>query len=404
MNIRILLVYVSVLICVFLAFVAGFLSYPTLQPLLNEQLTPIVEPEKLADTPNLTVFHEVWEILNRDFYGQKPPSEKQVASAIFGLVGSYNDPYTRFEEPVQAEINETMITGSFGGIGASVEMTTTGFILHPLPDNPAAQAGIVDGDLLIQVDETVLTTTMFVDEIVALIRGEVGSAVTLVIRRESGQGAPELLNFSVTRVEIVTPSMEWRLLDDATSTANIGYIRQFEFNGRSPEEMRKALSDLQTQGADRFILDLRGNPGGPVNAALEIADMWLDDGALLFEREADGAEHEFDATVGLEAGNAPLVVVVDGGSASASEIVAGALQDRRRALLVGEQTYGKGSVQLRYGLSDGSSLFVTNARWFTPLKHQISGTGLTPDVIVDAGVDPIPAAIASVQQMQIAQR
>jgi carboxyl-terminal processing protease len=237
------------------------------------------------------------------------------------------------------------------------------------------------------------------------LNGDPNTEVILVVqRRTAGQASSETLNFQMTRVEVVTPSLEWHLLDETPSNANIGYIRQSHFTDHSPAEMKQALTALVALGADRFILDLRNNPGGTVDAALKIADMWLDQGVMLIEEDPSGAEKWFEATAGQVVADAPLVIIVDHGTASASEIVAGALHDYNRATLVGTQTYGKGSVQLRHELADKSSLFVTNALWFTPQHHQISGVGLLPDLLVEDAVDPLPTAIASVQQIAVAQR
>ena len=167
--------------------------------------------------------------------------------------------------------------------------------------------------------------------------------------------------------------------------------------------MRVAVSELQAQGATSIILDLRGNPGGLVGAAIEIADIWLDGGVLLIEKRADGTESVTEAQPGDIAESLPLVVIVDGGSASASEIVAGALQDHQRALLIGEKTFGKGSVQLIHELTDQSSLHVTNAQWLTPNRHRITELGLTPDLPIATGVDPLPEAIAAIERATVAQ-
>lgn len=407
---RTIISYLVLIGFILLAFVSGFLSYPRLQPLLGLALgpSPLVEQvvSTTADPEDMTVFWEVWHLLEQSFYGEKPDAVKQRYGAVHGLVAAYNDPYTRFEEPIQSVQSGVSICGCFGGIGATVIKVDGGFALEPLPEQPAGQAGIQAGDLLIQVDETVISLDMTVEEVVELVRGEVNSTVKLVVQR-AGSGANanvvELLSFVVKRIEIQTPSMEWRLLDSAASTAKIGYIHHMSFTNNSPDEMHVALQELQAVGAQRYILDLRGNPGGPVNAAVAIADMWLDQGLILIEEYANGTQERFEATAGGDAIDAPLVVLIDAGSASASEIVAGALQDHRRAVLVGERTYGKGSVQLRYELSDKSSLFVTNAQWFTPDYHKIAGMGLTPNVTVEPGADALAVAINSVQQIAAAE-
>jgi carboxyl-terminal processing protease len=235
------------------------------------------------------------------------------------------------------------------------------------------------------------------------VRGAVGSEVTLLVRRIVENGAAEELTFQVTRVEIETPSVEWRLIDDPTYGTRIGYIRPTMVTERSADEMKVAIRELNEQGADRFILDLSGNPGGLVTSAIAVADLWLDSGVLLIEQQANGGETVTEAQPGGEGVDLPLVVIVDGGSASASEIVAGAIQDNKRGVLVGERTFGKGSVQLIHELTDQSSLHVTYAQWLTPARHPITGHGLTPDVPVGPGEDKLSEAIAWVQKVTVAQ-
>lgn len=413
MGLRTFFLYVSLLICLGLAFVAGFLSYPLLSPMLVrtwvDPHTPRVEEHPMTaiapDPMDMTVFWQVNSILERDFFGPKPDLQNRRYGAINGLVASFNDMYTRYEPPPQSVGSGAAICGCEGVIGVTIEQTAAGFVLHPLPDLPARQTGVLDGDLLIQVNNTPVTTTLTVTDVMQLVNGQPNTEVIIVVQRPTADGdGHEILNFQMTRVEAIKPSMEWRLLDEDAHRTTIGYIRQFHFTDHSPAEMEQALHELVAQGANRFILDLRNNPGGTVDAALKITDMWLDDGVMLIEEDASGAEKRFEATEGQVVADAPLVLIVDHGSASASEIVAGALHDYQRATLVGTQTYGKGSVQLRHELADKSSLFVTNALWFTPHRQQISGVGLTPDIAVDGDHDPLRAAIASVQQIAVAQR
>jgi len=414
--VRTILFYLLFIASILAAYVAGLVSYPFVQPIFGLAATPSAVISH-ADPMDMSVFWEVWQLLERDFYGDKPGGTERSYGAIQGLVNKFDDPYTRFEEPIQSVTTHDAICGCFGGIGASIEQVEQGFILHPLPDQPAALAGILEGDQLIQVDETPITLVLSIDEVVTLVRGEVDSTVEIMVQRPTdeptnaanvanatGTRTPpvselETLRFVITRVELKTPSLEWRLLDDNPATATIGYIRHTQFTANSADEMQEALQALAAAGAERYLLDLRGNPGGPVDAALAMADMWIDEGLLLIEEHANGEQNRFEAQPGTVVDNAPLVVIVDAGSASASEILAGALQDHQRAQLVGEQTYGKGSVQLRYELADKSSLFVTNAQWFTPEHHEIAGRGLTPDILVEPGVDPLVVAIDSVQQM-----
>ncbi len=383
--------YIPILIGFALIFFGmGYLAYPLLS---DGPGLPAIERNSPDEPADLQVFWEVWHLLERDFYGEKPEATKRLYGAVHGLTQAFADPYTHFVEPRARELEADQLRGSFGGIGANIEPTEAGYVLHPIPDQPAALAGVLAGDLLIRVDDQPIHGQMSSDEVVGLVRGPVDTTVEIGVQRESESGLSEL-SFSIVRAEIYTPSVEWRLLDDDPSTATVGYLRQTLFSERSAEEMRTAIKELIEQGADRFVLDLRGNPGGVVSAAIQIADMWLDDGVVLLERHADGSEKTYRAEPGGEAESAPLTVLVDGGTASAGEILAGALQDHGRAQLVGEKTFGKGSVQLVYELSDRSSLHVTNAQWFTPNGDQITGLGLTPDVQVEPGVDPLPEALS----------
>jgi len=403
MGARRVLFGIAAFALVALAFFAGYATYP----LLHEGSSGLwagVAPESATDNPDLGAYWQVWDLLERDFYGEQPAPEQQTYGAIAGMVQSFGDPYTYFVEPPSRELERDELAGKFGGIGADVEQTERGYVVHPLAGQPAAQAGVQDGDLLLMVDDHEITASMSSDEVIALVRGPIGSTVALVVRRggESQPNATEL-TFTATRAEIQTPSIEWRLLDDSPQTADIGYMRQTIFSERSPQEMRQAIEELRNAGAHRFVWDLRGNPGGLVASAVEQADMWLDSGTIVVEEKAGGLRKTLEATPGVLVGHAPLVLVVDGGTASASEIVAGALRDHSRAQLVGQKTYGKGSVQLIHELSDQSSLHVTNAQWFTPNGQQISGKGLLPDVMVPVGVDALATAVETLPAVQEAK-
>ena len=395
-----MLAAVAAMTMVVLAFVAGYAAYPLLHAI---PLGPAVTGQ-VTQQQEMGQYWQVWNLLERDFYGEKPANEERTFGAIAGMVQSFGDPYTFFVEPEPRELERDQLAGKFGGIGATLELSDTGWVLHPLPEQPAARAGLLDGDVLIAVDGAPITGTMSSDAVIALVRGEPGTTVELRVRRAAPGEAARELAFTVTRAEIETPSMEWRLLDDSPQTADVGYIRHTLFSERSADEMRRAVEELQAAGAHRFVWDLRGNPGGLLNIAVELADMWLDEGIILTEAKADGTRKVFSATPGQAAGTAPLVVIVDGGSASASEIVAGALHDHGRAQLVGGKTYGKGSVQLIHELADRSSLHVTTAQWFTPDGTQISGQGLAPDIAVAEGDDPLPAAVAALPMVQEARK
>ncbi|MFN8494048.1 MAG: S41 family peptidase [Caldilineaceae bacterium] len=390
--------YLALLITICLAFGVGYVAYPLLNP-ASKPAAAAADAQLNPDPVDMHLYWEAWYILSRDFYGTKPDMTKLVYGAIRGLVAAYQDPYTVFLEPPSTEVGGVQLQGSSGDVGARVEHTEHGYLLHPAPNQPAANAGVQDGDLLLLVDDKEITPQMSEDEVNALLLGEIGSNVVLVVRRVERLPKDTVeLSFHMTRKEYTKPSIRWSMVNDRRGMPSIGYIKQDLFSKRSPDEMRSAVQELLTRGAKGFVWDLRKNPGGLVEESVQLADMWLDNGLILLEQRADGSQKTFNATPGDETHNAPLVIIVDKDSASASEIVAGALQDHGRAKLVGEKTFGKGSVQLVYELSDHSSLHVTNAQWFTPNHHQISGQGLTPDVPVVPDEDPLPKAIALVDK------
>jgi carboxyl-terminal processing protease len=325
------------------------------------------------DAVNFRVFWEAWSLIDDHFYGDSSDELARTYGAIEGSVRALEDPYTLFIEPQQRDREEEELRGSFGGIGAFVERTPDGrILLTPMEDRPAARAGIVAGDELIGVDDQPISTDMPFDDVLALVRGNVGEVVKLTVRRE---GVADALEFEVRRQEIVTPSVTWELLEP-----DVGYVRLSIFGERTNDELEEALRELKAQGALRFVLDLRHNGGGLLPAAIDVASQFLEDGVVVYERKADGQEKTYPVTNKGIALEEPLVVLVNSGSASASEIVAGAIQDYGRGVLVGTPTFGKASVQLIFDLSDGSSLHVTNAVWLTPSRHAIEGAGLKPDI------------------------
>jgi carboxyl-terminal processing protease len=243
-------------------------------------------------------------------------------------------------------------------------------------DSPAEQVGVQEGDTVRQVDDTPITLEMTTDEVILLIRGEVGTQVTLTLER---MGEAELVVVTITREIIETPSVEWRVLDQDSGT---GYIRIRLFTERTGRELERAIEDLREAEINRLVLDLRDNGGGLLDAAVDVSSQFLREGVVLYEDRRDQPEKFYSVNKGGLALDLPLVVLVNGGTASASEIVAGALRDYERGPLIGERTFGKGSVQLVYDLSDQSSLHVTVARWLTPDRHRIDGEGLVPDVEV----------------------
>jgi carboxyl-terminal processing protease len=326
---------------------------------------------------DFSIFWEAWDRIEQSYIGNLPTNTEMTYGAIRGSLSILADPYTIFIEPVAREQEIQSLRGNFGGIGANIQRNEAGeVILSPIPGNPAEAAGLLDGDVLMAIDGLEVTDEMTVDDVAGIIRGEVGTAVTLSVIHP---GESDQTDITIVRDVILLPSVAYLILPDEPT---IGYIRLSRFSGESAGEVEAAILDLQAQGAQRLILDLRQNGGGLLDAAVEVGDLFLDEGIVLYQISRSEEEKVFMSTDETVAADMPMVLLVDRGTASASEIVAGALQDRGRAVLIGATTFGKGSVQLVYDLSDGSSVHVTSARWYTPERHQIDQQGLEPDIVV----------------------
>jgi carboxyl-terminal processing protease len=320
---------------------------------------------------------DVWRLVENQFYGGVPAESNTTYGAIRGALSSLNDPYTIFVEPQPRELERAELDGQHGGIGAGIYRDEANQVhLKPLIDSPAERAGILETDVLIKVDEVEVQPEMSLDEIRAEIIGEVGTEVSLTFFRE---GQAEDVIIVIKREVIETPSVEWRILEE---DQRIGYIKVRLFSNRTNKELQRALDELKAEGASAYLVDLRGNGGGLLDAAVDVASQFLRDGLVLKEDRRGEDPKIYEVRKGGKLLDQPLAVLVDAGTASASEIVAGAIQDHQRAPLIGERTYGKGSVQLVYDLPDASSLHVTVAKWFTPNNSSIDGAGLTPDIEV----------------------
>lgn len=345
------------------------------------QLTVESEPATELNANDLELFFEVWENIENDFDGDIPTEADLNYALIQGALRSLDDPYTRFLTPELAAREREAMEGSFEGIGAFVRENDEGFIeiVRPIDNQPADLAGIRSGDLIIGVDgEDIIGQT--VDEVISKVRGPRGTEVELTIARP---GEADPLTFVITRALIEIPVLEYRMLDN-----NIAYIHLTTFAAFDvEEEFEQALQELMDQNPEAIIFDLRDNPGGFLDSSVNIADLFLGESVVLYEKSNNGFyDRTFSAEDGDFAEDIPLVVLVNGGSASASELVAGALRDNGRAILIGEQTFGKGSVQQIRQLSDGSELRVTIARWYTPNDANINEEGLTPDIVIE--LDP----------------
>lgn len=343
------------------------------------QVEPTEEPLDL-DTLDLSLLEEAWGIIDGEFYGDLPSNDELIYSAIEGSLEILDDPHTSFANPDTAQSLRDSLNGSFEGIGAFVGETEDGFIeiVSPIPEQPAEKVGLRPGDLIIEVDgENVVGQTVL--DVASKVRGPRGTDVELLILRPSTE---EELTFIITRDRIEIPNVTSELLEE-----NIGYVSLQSFNNLAGDQLNEAITDLLAQNPDGLIFDLRNNGGGFLNQAVIIADLFMTENIVLYQRDNQGGEEIFRADNGDVAEEIPLVVLVNGGSASASEIVSGAIQDTERGTIIGDLTFGKGSVQQVHTLSDGSELRVTIARFFSPKDNVINGVGITPDIEIEQDFD-----------------
>lgn len=363
--------------------VTGFgLRYSQSQAFFQES------PKELVD--------EVWQVINRryvdaTFNGQdwrevrneylleKEYSDKEEAyEAIREMLKKLEDPYTRFMDPEEFKSMQIDTSGELTGVGIQItkdEEKDEIVVISPIEDTPAFQAGIIAKDIIIKIDGK-STKGMELSDAVSLIRGKPGSDVTLTIKRDDQE-----MDFTITRAKIEIHPVRARIDDDST-LGRVGYIRLVQFSGNAAEEMRDAIKEAETENVVGYILDLRSNPGGLLYSSVEIARMWIEEGKIVTTVDRVGEVDSHRAN-GSALTDKPIVVLVDGGSASASEILSGAIQDHDRGTVVGTQTFGKGLVQSVRGLGDGSGLAVTIAKYLTPDGRDINKQGVTPDIVYE---------------------
>lgn len=325
-------------------------------------------------------FWKVWNLLEEKFIPASSTkavaNQEKVWGAISGLVDSYDDPYTQFLPPKENSNFETTIQGEFTGVGMEVGIEEDVLtIVSPLKNTPAERSGVKSGDKILAIDGFI-TQKMTIDEAVDLIRGEKGTTVTLTIFRE---GIEEPFDIDITRDTINIPTLDTEIIDD------VFVISLYNFAANASSEFRRALVEFVKSDKKKLILDLRGNPGGFLNAAVDISSWFLPAGKIIVTEDFGDGEEKYFRSKGYDIFNDSLkmVVLVDRGSASASEIVAGALKEHDVATIVGQSTFGKGSVQELVPVTPETSLKVTIARWLTPDGNSISDGGLSPNVLVD---------------------
>ena len=360
-------------------------------------IVPVASSSVMAafrDSPKAIV-DEAWQIVNREYVDgtfnrldwQKTrmellkrnySSRQEAHIAIRSTLRKLGDPYTRFMDPQQFQSLNNQTSGEMSGVGIKLEAnpkTKQLLVAEAIDNSPAFKAGIKAGDAIVAIDGK-STKNMTLDGAISLIRGEIGKSITLKIAR----GSTLPFDIPLTRAQIEVSSVFSEAKQEGK--LKVGYIRLSEFSSHSAEQMEKAIKDLNRKQVNAYVLDMRGNPGGLLQASVEIARMWMDNGTIVKTVDRKGGNEEFRSVQGALT-QLPMAVLVDGNSASASEILAGALKDNRRAQIVGAQTFGKALVQSVHSLSDGSGMAVTVAHYYTPNGTDIGHKGVTPDIKVD---------------------
>jgi len=351
-------------------------------------------------------FWETWGYVDRDFYNEHAvESHKLSRGAIRGMLASLEDPHTLYLDPTHRQITDADLRGAFDGIGVQVEMEDDQLkIISPLEGSPGQRAGLRPGDIITRVDGNDVHGMSLLDAI-QMIRGPRGSSVHLTVAR----GAAAAFELAVPREEIRVPAVRGEVRPDG-----VAYIRITSFSLRVGADLRDVLDQLSTKDPHGWVLDLRGNPGGYLDGAVAVASQFVEDKTVLYEERRTSEREEIHTRGRPRALTGPMAVMVDGGTASAAEIVAAALRDHGRATLIGEQTYGKGTVQIVHTLTDGGALRLTVARWLTPTGDPIQGVGLSPtiqvladtsaDSFLEQAVDFVRAQPGSAQRIEPALR
>ena len=323
-------------------------------------------------------FNQVnWRAVRDEYLDRSYESKEEAYKAIDKMLNELDDPYTRFMTPEEFENLQIDTSGELTGVGIQIaldEKTDYIRVISPIEDSPAFQAGIAAQDLIIAINGQ-STAGMELNEAVKLIRGKPDTQVTLTIQRGERE-----LDYEITRAQIEVHPVKTRLQETANDE-KVGYIRLNQFNSNAAGEMQTAIENFQEKDVSGYILDLRSNPGGLLQSSVQIARMWLDEEKEIVSTVNRQGNVDEQKTRGEALTDKPLVVLVDGGSASASEILAGALQDHNRAVIVGTKTFGKGLVQSVRSLGDGSGLAVTVAKYLTPDGRDINEKGISPDVV-----------------------
>ncbi len=324
-----------------------------------------------------------WKILRRDVLNKSYGNTKDAYEAIRGMLATLDDPYTRFLDPREFKEMQIDTSGELSGVGIQLSLdkdTKELIVVSPIDGSPASRADVKPKDVITQINGK-STKGMSTEDAVKLIRGPVGTKVSIQLRRNKTQ---------LVIVDLIRDRIEIHAVDSRLNTtpdgSKVGYIRLKQFNANATKDMRAAIRELEAKGVQGYVLDLRSNPGGLLMASVEIARQWLDDGVIVSTKTRDGVQ-DIKRASGKALTKAPVVVLVNEGSASASEILSGALQDNNRAILVGQKTFGKGLVQSVRGLSDGSGMTVTIAKYLSPSGRDIHKYGIQPNITAKLSED-----------------
>lgn len=362
-----ILMGVSIGVTIAFSFVAGFVT--------RDLVGASAIAASLGNSDGYLLLDEVQELIDQTYLRDQPSYQERQYAAIRGMLSSLDDPYTFFVDPPVAQSESDVLAGTYGGVGVQIQRAETGdLLLFPFDDGPAFEKGIREGDILVAIDEETITVEMRQDVIDQMLRGEVrrNNGVDITYRRD-GEQTTVFVPFDVINV----PSVIWRVLQE---DEQLGYVQVLRFTNRTPDELKTALNELADEGIAGLILDLRNNSGGLLQESVDVASLFLDGGVIVYERDNQGENtFEADQQTAIE-NNLPMVVLVNGGTASAAELVAGSLLDRERGILIGQRTFGKGTVQQIFRLSDNSSLHVTSAEWLTPDRHELDGRGIEPTI------------------------
>ncbi|MES3031925.1 MAG: S41 family peptidase [Patescibacteria group bacterium] len=366
---------IAVVFLVALFFIAGVYVGDQNRPEIDKVLGISNKETEVATTADFALFWKVWNTINEKYpTADKITDQEKVYGAISGLMGSLNDPYSVFFSPAEAKSFEEVITGNFIGVGMEVDIKNKVLtVIAPIKDAPAYKADVRSGDKILKIDTTV-TSGLSMGEAIRLIRGEKGTAVTLTISRE---GKKEPIEIKIVRDIVNIPTLDTELRPDS-----IFVIKLYSFSANSATLFRDAMKKFTESNTDKLLLDLRGNPGGYLDSAVSISSWFLpSEKIIVTEDYGNNQEPTVFRSKGYDIFNDKLkfVILIDKGSASASEIVAGVMQDHGKAKLVGSQSYGKGSVQEAIKITPDTLLKITVARWLTPNGTSIGAKGLTPD-------------------------